>query len=145
MKKIVLIFSIALVLFSCKSDDDNQNDNPFLFNPIVSLNLNLNLPQYNSLRFPGGQPVIITSQGVKGIAIYNVNGDLYIASEISDPNHIPSTCSAMEVNDIILSCPCSDDLNEYNIVTGQHTSNQGLYPLQQYRAERNGDDIHVFN
>lgn len=144
MKKAVLIFSMIFMLFSCKKDDNNQNNNPYLFNPVVSLNLNLNLPQYNALRFPGNS-VIINSQGVKGIVVYCINENLYTASDLSDPNHLPDDCSKMEIEGILLSCPCTTDENVYDVVTGKHQTDNSLYPLQQYRTERTGDNLRIFN
>lgn len=129
---------------SCSSDDDNRRDNPYLIDPLVSLNLNLNLPEYNSLKFPGGS-ITVYHQGIKGIYIYNINNTLYTASELSDPNHTPSDCSAMSVSGIIVTCPCPDDDHEYDIVTGKHATDETLYPVQQYRIERIGDDIFVSN
>ena len=144
MKKKIIILCVTIALFGCKSDDEQINDNPNLFIPVVNLNLNLNLPEYNPLKFPGNS-VVINSQGVKGIVIYNVNNDLYTAFDLSDPNHIPSQCSRMDINGILASCPCTNDQNEYNIVTGTHTTNELLYPMQQYRSERNGDNLRIFN
>lgn len=144
MKNISLVLLVSLLLLSCSSSDDNRNSNPNLFDPLVSLNLNLNLPEYNPLKFPGSS-VTITHQGIKGIIIYNVNNDFYTASELSDPNHTPSDCSRMDVIGIIASCPCSDDSHEYDIVTGKHRVDESLYPMQQYRVERTGDNIRVFN
>ncbi len=142
--KIIGIFAL-LLLASCKSDDGGlQDNNPNLANPVVNLNLNLNLPQYNPLKFPGNS-VLVSQQGIKGIVIYNVNNSLYTASELSDPNHPPSVCSRMEVTGIIASCPCIADDNEYDIVTGQHKTNSSLYPMQQYRAVRTGDNLQVTN
>ena len=144
MKKKIIVLFVALACITCKSDDEQANDNPNLFIPVVNLNLNLNLPEYNPLKFPGNS-VIINSQGVKGIVIYNVNNDLYTAFDLSDPNHVPNQCSRMDIEGILANCPCPNDQNEYNIVTGQHTSNQALYPMQQYRSERTGDNIRIFN
>ena len=144
MKKALFILLCTIVIVSCKSDDDAQNDNPNLFDPLVSLNLNLNLPEYNPLKFPGNS-VFINQQGIKGIVIYNVNNDFYTASDLTDPNHIPSNCSRMVIEGIIAICPCSDDSHEYDIVTGKHRADQSLFPMQQYRAERTGDNLRVFN
>lgn len=145
MKNILFLISILLIVNSCKKDDDAlQNDNPFLIDPVVGLNLNLNLPQYNPLKFPGNS-IVITQQGIKGIVIYNVNNNLYTAFELSDPNHRPNGCSRMDIEGIIASCPCTDDNNEYDIVTGQHKSNQNAYPMQQYRAQRSGDNLSISN
>ena len=143
MKKIAIVILMGIIL-SCSSSDDNRNNNPFLFDPLVSLNLNLNLPEYNPLRFPGSS-IIITSQGIKGIVIYNVNNEIYTASELSDPNHTPNDCSSMDITGIIATCPCPNDTHEYDIVTGKHRTDETLYPIQQYRIERNGDNIIVSN
>lgn len=144
MKLKIIAFFIGLVLWGCNKDDSPSDNNPNLLNPLVNLNLNLNLPQYNALNFPNNS-LIISEQGIKGIVVYNLNNDLYTAFELSDPNHIPSSCSKMIVNDIIATCPCTTDSNEYNIVTGQHKTNQNLYPMQQYRAVRTGDVLQISN
>jgi len=145
MKNIIIYIFIGLSLLACSSSDDNNNNvnNPFLTIPPVNLDLNLNLPEYNTLKFPGNN-VIITNQGIKGIVIYNVNNNLYTAFELSDPNHTPNSCSRMTVGGILATCQCGDE-NKYDIVTGQHQSNQSNYPMQQYRTEREGDFVRVFN
>ncbi|MCH9660766.1 MAG: hypothetical protein K0U54_07620 [Bacteroidetes bacterium] len=145
MFRLLGISLLLLVALACKSDDDNINNrNPFLVTPPVSLSLNLNLPQYNPLQFPGSS-VVISSQGIRGIIVYNVNNDLYTAFDLSDPNHVPSGCSQMEVEGIIATCPCSNDENSYDIVTGQHQSNPDSYPMLQYVIQRNGETITVSN
>ena len=144
MQHKLLVLIAVLCLISCGGDDSPNNNNPNLLNPLVNLNLNLNLPQYNPLKFPGNS-LILNGEGIKGIVIYNVNNTLYTAFELSDPNHTPSNCSKMTVNGILANCPCTSDNNTYDIVTGQHQSNEALYPLQQYFAIRNGDNIQVRN
>lgn len=145
MKNVIIALILVFAVFGCKKDDGVlQNDNPFLIDPIVNLNLNLNLPQFNPLKFPGNS-VIISQQGIKGIVVYNVNNELYTAFDLSDPNHVPSSCSRMTLEGIIASCPCEEDNNEYDIVTGQHKTNQNAYPMQQYRARRTGDNVSVTN
>jgi len=144
MKHRILFAITALLLISCGRDDGPVDNNPFLITPIVSLDLNLNLPEYNSLRFPGNS-VIIPGQGIRGIVVYNVNNDLYTAFELSDPNHVPNNCSRMDVEGVIATCPCTDDTHSYDIVTGQHQTDENLFPMQQYRAQRAGDNILVSN
>lgn len=144
MKSNLIILIILLTVFSCKKEDQINNDNPYLIDPLVSMTLNLNLPEYNPLKFPGNS-IIINQQGIKGIVIYNVNNDLYTAFELSDPNHTPNECSRMTIVGIIASCPCESDTHSYDIVTGQHQTNENLYPMLQYLAIRTGDNIHVSN
>lgn len=142
MKNKLLVLVLVLLAFSCKKDDQRLDQNPFLIRPLVSLNLNLNLPEYNALLFDGGS-VIINQQGIRGLVVYRVNDSFYTAFELSDPNHIPSECSKMTLNGIIASCPCENDDNSYNIVTGQHTTQPDKYPMMQYFANRNGNSVIV--
>lgn len=145
MKSYPLILLISLLIVACgNNDDDNINDNnPYINPPPVSLNLNLNLPEYNSLQFPGNS-VVLFNQGVRGIIVYNVNNSLYTAFDLTDPNHIPNNCSKMTVEGIVATCPCEDE-NSYDIVTGQHQNNPQAYPMLQYRSQRNGNVISISN
>lgn len=143
MKKIVFLLSL-ITLIACKSDDDKLDDNPYLTSPLVNLNLNLNLPEYNQLKLPGNS-LVITQQGIRGVVIYNVDNSTYHAFELSDPNHVPNNCSRMEINGIEATCPCENDMNKYNIVTGQNITDPSRYPMQRYRAERTGNTVRITN
>ncbi|MFC7357855.1 hypothetical protein ACFQO1_09160 [Jejudonia soesokkakensis] len=101
------------------------------------------MPEYDPLNFPGNS-IIINQQGIRGIVIYNVNNDLYTAFDLSDPNHPPNNCSRMNVETPLASCPCGDG-NEYNIISGEHTTNNSLFPMQQYQAVRTGNTVRVSN
>jgi len=138
---------MVLITLSCSKSDEKLNRNPYLTNPVVSLNLNLNLPQYNPLRFPGSYIVVQDGHnGIKGIVVYCVSENYYVAFDLTDPNHVPNNCSGMELEGIIASCQCTNDDNEYYIVSGQHTVEPDTkYPMQQYRAERNGNSVIVSN
>ena len=135
---------LVLILFSCSKNDDRQHRNPYLTNPVVSLNLNLNLPEYNPLQFPGSY--VTVSQGIKGIVVYCISENYYVAFDLTDPNHPPNECSRMEMEGIIASCQCANDSNEYFITTGLHkTEPNSKYPMQQYRAERVGNSVQITN
>lgn len=145
MKQIFFSLLFLFAITSCDKDDGNNiNDvNPFIVEPLVSLTLNLNLPQYNPLLFPGNS-VVVNSQGVKGVIIYNVNNSLYTAFDLTDPNHNPSSCSRMSVEGVIASCTCGDE-NTYDIVTGQHQTDPDTYPMLTYRIQRTAMTITITN
>lgn len=140
----LLTFLLLILFISCNSDDRLNRNNPYLIDPLVNLQLDLSLPQYNLLNFPGNS-VVITSQGIRGIVIYNIDNSQYSAMEITDPNHIPSSCSTMVIEGIEATCTCPDDENKYNIITGQHMGNPNLYPMQRYRIVRSGNVINITN
>jgi len=148
MKSLLASLLITVSLISCKSDDGGtvNNNNPFLNSPIVNISLNLNLPEYNPLRFPGNS-VLINNRGIKGIVVYNLNNTLYTAFDLSDPNHIPNSCSRMDVEGIVATCPCENEngTNSYDIVTGQHQNDTEAFPMQVYRAERTGNVVTISN
>lgn len=135
---------ICFVLLSCDSDDNVNRNNPFLTDPLVNLQLDLSLPQYNPLNFPANS-VIINAQGIKGIVVYNLDNSQYVALDLTDPNHAPSDCSRMTIEGIEATCPCPNENNKYNIITGQHATQPNLYPMQRYRAVRNGNVINITN
>ncbi|MEX0997988.1 MAG: hypothetical protein WDZ45_13140 [Flavobacteriaceae bacterium] len=142
--KVFVTVTLLLVLLSCKSDDNVNQNNPFLIDPLVNLQLNLDLPQYNPLNFNGGS-VIINNQGIKGVIVYRISDSQFIALDLTDPNHAPNDCSRMTIEGIEATCPCPDHNNKYNIITGQHTTQPDLYPMQRYRAVRNGNVINITN
>ena len=136
---------LAFVLLSCNPENNPlTSNNPFLVPPPVNLELNLNLPEYNALRFPNGT-VILENNGIRGIVVYNVNNELYTAFDLTDPNHTPNSCSQMEIEGIIATCPCPDEANSYDIVTGQHQNQPDSYPMHMYRITRVGDVIRITN
>lgn len=144
MKKMPLLFLAIIMILSCSKSDEKEQRNPYLTNPVVNLSLNLNLPEYNSLKFPG--QYITTGQGIKGIVVYCINETQYVAFDLTDPNHAPNDCSRMELDGGIATCPCESDDNKYYIISGQHTTQPDIkYPMQMYRAQREGNVIYVSN
>ncbi|PKP25434.1 MAG: hypothetical protein CVU03_08095 [Bacteroidetes bacterium HGW-Bacteroidetes-2] len=144
MKNSSIVFLLALVLISCSNNDNVNRNNPFLINPFVDLQLNLSLPEFNQLNFPGSS-IILNAQGIKGIVVYNIDNAQYTAFELSDPNHAPNECSKMEISGIEATCPCTTDTNKYNIITGQHGVDPNLFPMQRYNAVRTGNVIRISN
>ncbi|MFK5983336.1 MAG: hypothetical protein QM499_10515, partial [Flavobacteriaceae bacterium] len=101
MKNTIIIFLFATILFACSGSDDNNNsNNPFLTPPPVNINLSLSLPEYNPLNFDGNS-IILSGQGIRGIVVSRISSSFYTAFDITDPNHIPNSCSRMEVEGII--------------------------------------------
>ena len=108
--------------------------------------INLNLPEYDDLRFAGGS-LLIPQIGHKGVLVFNLNGSDYFAWDASCPNHAPNTCSQTQLNGVLTECSC--DSFQYSLATGQllnppEDSGQ-LYPLLFYRAETRGNAVVISN
>ena len=139
MKKLLLLFVVTPFLLSC-SNNGFDNNNPYLPNYNVNIQIDLNLPQYSNLKFVSNA-IFIPNNGIRGVFIFNT-GSGYNAFDAACPNQTPSNCSTMTIKGINVICPC--DNQEYGLFTGQA---QGVaeYPLKQYRVEINGTIIRIYN
>lgn len=139
MKKCFLLLITFPILFGC-STNSPKNNNPYLPNYSVNLNINLSLPEYSNLKSMS-YAVYISGQGVRGIIVFNNSGITYNAFDAACPNQALSSCSTMTIKGINALCAC--DNAEYSLFSGQCAGKQ--YPLKQYRVEVNGNLLHVYN
>jgi len=103
----------------------------------------MSLPQYSQLQFISNS-VYIPNAGNAGIIVTNT-GSGYLAWDAGDPNHSPTSCSVLTVSGLNATCGCGDE-NTYSLVTGQAIGNSNLQcPLKNYRAERNGNTLLIYN
>ncbi|HLO74092.1 MAG TPA: hypothetical protein VK164_09175 [Flavobacterium sp.] len=140
MKKYILLVLVA-VFISCDKENFN-NTNPYLPNYAFTYNINMNLPQYNSLKFPSNAVYINAGNtGVRGVFVFNT-GSGYVAFDAACPNQALSSCSTMTLNGINAVCPC-DDVS-YSLFSGQAPEME--YPMKQYRVEQLDDfNLRVYN
>ncbi len=142
LKNFLFLLICGITLSSCNPEDEIRS-NPYLTNISFRLNLNLSLPEYNGLNFPGNSYVTY-NEGINGIVVYNINNTQYAAFELSDPNHPLQNCSKLSVIGIIASCNCNDG-NSYNILTGELSAGTGQYSLKPYRVRKSGNMLEIYN
>ncbi|MFD2517109.1 hypothetical protein [Salinimicrobium flavum] len=142
MKRSLLCIALSLMFMGCSGDDEIRN-NPYLPNLNFTLRLDLSLPEYNNLNFPGNSYTTY-NYGINGIVVYNLNNDQYMAFELTDPNHVIQECSWLEVTRTEAKCSCNDG-NKYTIITGQRLEGQGEYSLKPYRVRRAGNVLEITN
>lgn len=141
MKKFLFIVFALPFITQCSSDGFNNN-NPYLPNYRFTYDINLSLPSYSQLNYPGNAIVINQPGiGVMGLIVFN-GGAGFNAYDAGCPNQPLTDCSTLQRNGIMAVCPCDNE--EYNLYTG--LSEGGLpYPLKRYRAELNGNILRVYN
>ncbi|MEM6685637.1 MAG: hypothetical protein AAF617_07540 [Bacteroidota bacterium] len=146
MKRFLMVCCIVACLVSCSSDDGGANNNPYIPNALVQFQINLNLPQFDDLRFAGGSTYISNGGGVRGFFVFNLSGDQFLAWEASCPNQVPSSCSTMFIEGVLAICPCDDA--EYSLANGQlltPVEGESNFPMVNYRVTKNGDVLTVSN
>ena len=133
-----ILFLLFILLTACK---DNKVRNPYLNPPRFRVQVDMNLPQYSPLQYPGNA-VYVSDGGILGVFVYN-NGHGYNAFEAADPNHHPNDCRAMQLSGSTVRCPC--DQNTYSLTDGHLTSGSGQYPMLPYHTSRNGNILYIYN
>jgi nitrite reductase/ring-hydroxylating ferredoxin subunit len=139
MNKLWIFLSFFFFLYACKKNEIAKN--PYLEDVNFSVEINLDLPEYISLKYANNS-VLIHNAGIKGIIVFN-NGNGYNAFEASDPNHYPNNCSQMQPNQFTCTCNCED--NQYSLYTGQITHGDGKYSLKPYHISQSGNRLRISN
>ncbi|THF48792.1 hypothetical protein E6C50_13655 [Flavobacterium supellecticarium] len=140
MKKYLFLLFLTAFIGSCSKDSVVNNNNPYLPNYPVSLTINLNLPAYSSLQFTNGYAYVSgPAAGIRGIILFRT-GTGIVAFDRACPNQALSDCSTMDVEGIEAVCSC--DNVKYNLYTG---IGNAQYPMKQYRVEKTGDIVRVYN
>jgi nitrite reductase/ring-hydroxylating ferredoxin subunit len=135
---------MLFILIGCSNDALERN--PFLPAMRFSIPINLSLPQYDNLRFAGGA-ILLPNYGHKGIIVFNLNGNSYLAWEASCPNHLPSDCSQTQITGVLAQCSCED--YQYSLATGQLLNpaegQSEIYSMVMYQAILRGNTLELSN
>lgn len=127
MKSLTSILFVFLLFLSCESDDQN-NLLPYI---PVNETIILTNPEFINLQVPGGWGY--ANGGIKGIVIYNVNGNTFKAYERSCPHLTPSACTKMTVEQSFkMRCPC--DQSEFSIIDGSPITKNINYRTREYKV-----------
>ncbi len=143
MVKSLFYLACFIFLWSCSGNNTDDRNCRFLLDISVNFNIDLSLPAYSQLQFAGNS-VYIPNVGNAGVIIASTGFDFY-AWDASDPNHAPSSCSAIEPSGLNGTCGCGDG-NTYNFVTGTIDANDGEHcSLRNYRIQQNGNILTIYN
>ncbi len=132
-------FLILLSLVGCTRD---LSDDPIPMIPFVDVVINLNLPEYLSLRTDGGNKELSTG-GVRGLIIYRVSASSYIAYERNCSYHPNEACATVNVHSsgFFMIDPCCS--SNFSFTDGTPTGGPAWRPLQQYRTQLNGTTLTI--
>ena len=140
-----ILFTLLTILNnSCQKN--NLDRNPYLQEFEFEYSVNLNLPQYDNIKYAGGN-ILIPQIGIKGVYLFNLSGNSFFAWEASCPNHNPNNCSQMKNIGVLIQCECENF--KYSLATGQlideATEPKKYYPLLNYPVKKNGSNLIISN
>jgi nitrite reductase/ring-hydroxylating ferredoxin subunit len=130
---IFLSISLTILLTSLSCSNRTPDNNPNLPNIPVNVTISLNSPSYINLQVPGGW-AYSDNGGIRGLIIYNLNGNDFVAFDRACPHLSPTqNCSQMTVDSgIKMICPC--DQAEFNILNGAPLTAGINVSAREYRA-----------
>ncbi len=135
---------VLLVLSGCGKNKIDRN--PYFSSVSFNIDLNLNLPAYDDLRYAGGG-VSIRKGGINGLLVFNLNGNDFLAWEASCPNHSLKNCSKLSITGVLAECSCEGF--EYSLATGQllnpEEDTESPYPMLFYNVRRSGNTLFISN
>ena len=140
MKKIFLALLTILVFSNCSTENQNNDILPYV---QINESVDLSLPEFVNLNVPGGWAY--GPGGIKGVIIYNINGNQFKAFERAAPHLQPSACSQMVVeNSLFMRCPCDD--SEFQIINGAPRTNGITHAAREYLVTNlNGTVLRITN
>ena len=120
-----------------------QNNQNIPYFP-VNFDLNLNLPAYTSLNYPGEH--LIVQGGSKGIILYRYTIDEFIVLDRHSTFDVSMNCKVVVESDgITLSDENECSESKWLIIDGSVMQGPATLPLHRYRTSWNPPILHVYN
>jgi hypothetical protein len=143
-----ILWSLLIsVLAGYSSCSPQLTDAAIPFQAFGEVHLNLNLPEYQSLRTDGGwkylDKVSGMTVGVRGIILYRLNATTYIAYERNCSFHPNDACATVEVhssNLYMLDACCG---SSFSLATGSPTGGAAWRPLRKYETLLTSSDLTI--
>lgn len=142
--KLGLFFlAFAFLLFNINCGKDKQADSliPYV---LVNFSFNVTGVNYNNVNIPGNWTYV--TGGYRGIIIYHIIGDDYMAYERTSPVNFPNDFSCrvnVDESGIIAVDNCSG--SKFILLDGSPYEGPATLPLKQYHTRLEGQYLHVFN
>lgn len=136
---VLVVFATMITLASC---DPDLSDDPVRVQPFSPVFINLNLPEYSSLRPVGGYKYI-DDVGVRGVILYHKDLTTYIAYERNCSYQPNSACATVEVHNSNLYMVDHCCSSTFTLETGSPTGGPAWRPLLKYETLVSGSELTI--
>jgi hypothetical protein len=134
----ILSLIVLSLLAGYSSCSPNLTDAAIPYQPFGEVHINLNLPEYQSLRTDGGwkylDKVSGLTVGVRGIILYRLSASTYIAYERNCSFHPNDACATVEVHSSNLYMQDTCCGSTFSLTTGSPTGGAAWRPLRKYET-----------
>lgn len=137
MLKYIPLFTLILFFSECKNQYEGI--------PNVSVNIYINIqdPQYQALAGLGSWAYV--DGGSKGIIVFNVDNERYVAYERHCPYEPNNTCSKISVDETNLFAIDTCCSSKYQLLDGSVINGPASLPLKSYATSFDGNIINIRN
>lgn len=133
--------ALLMVLASCSSCGEPQQFIPYV---PVNFQIDLNLPAYNTLNFPG--EAIALPGGSKGLYIYRYTLDEFVVLDRHATHDIPMACKVtLDADNITLRDDNDCSESQWLMLDGSVLNGPATLPLHRYRTTLNGSILSIYN
>jgi nitrite reductase/ring-hydroxylating ferredoxin subunit len=148
-RRFIILLMSALVFTALLSTKCQKEDDPLPF-AVVNIRIEPNSTLYINLNTVGGHEYITANSPSRGIIVYRISVNDFVAFERTCP-HDPdaccteTSCSRLVVEDdgIIITDPCCE--STYLILDGSNVAGVSVKPLKQYNTSYDGKILHIYN
>ncbi len=132
-------FLTIVFLFSCKNETKNSN----IPNVAVNIYISLQDPEFIDLAVPTGW--VYVTGGSRGVIIYRVNQDEFVAYDRHCTYDPASSCGLveMDVTNVTLSDACCGSV--FSVFSGIPNQGPATRALKAYQTTFDGNFLRVFN
>lgn len=137
--QIIVLVTLTL-LISCNKDENNKNQGL-----IPNVNVNFYI-QPNTIDFiPAGSWKSYDNEGYRGVLIYRLDQNTFLAYEKTCPYDPDQACAHVEVDINTFTLLDSCCMSRFNLIDGTPVEGPATMPLLQYFTDFDGNYLHVYN
>ena len=130
-----------LIMGACSSCGEQQQVIPYV---PVNFQIDLNLPAYNTLNFPG--EAIALPGGSKGLYVYRYTLDEFVVLDRHATFDIPMACKVtLDEDNITLQDHSDCSESQWLMLDGSVITGPATVPLHRYRTTLNGSILSIYN
>ena len=136
---VVIVSTLLSSTWSCK----NKIEHPSIPNVSVNVYLDISSTLYIELSTIGGS-VYITG-GYKGIVVYRVSPDEFVAYDRACPFDPTDPCSRIQMDPSGITLTDSCCMSNFSVLDGSVISGPATQPMKRYYTQFDGQMLHIWN
>jgi hypothetical protein len=138
----VLVLLLGITFFQSCDKEKDYEEIPYA---VVNFRIYPNSTIYWELNSPGGWVYLIANYPSKGVLVYRISLEEFVAFERTCPYDPYELEAQIEVEPSGITAACPSCGTKYILLDGTRFEGPGSRPLKKYRNTYDGNTLHIFN